>query len=164
MREIEFAKQTLRGGDLVGLFRDIGVRQDQTGFGIERVQHLGCLSVAEIVEATLEGLPVERDGASRRIGCLAPQSGGVMAENLLDRRWVQALEDVADGGMGRRALPAQTEGRVQPTAMHRDERFDGPKGIAAGYHGEDREQQNVGQFIELSLGPARVWDFVEQAE
>ena len=29
-------------------------------------------------------------------------------------------------------------------------------GIAAGDHGEDREQQNVGQLIELSFAPARV--------
>lgn len=137
VRDIEFAGQPLRGGDLVGLFLDIDVRQDQTGFGIECVQQLGRLVVAEIVEASPERLPIERDGASRWIGCTTPKTGGVVAENMLDRHWVKALEDVADGGMGRRALPAKMEGGVQPAPVDLDERFDGPKGIAAGDHGED---------------------------
>ena len=37
-----FSKQLLRGGDFVGLFRDIDVCQDETGFDVEGVQHLGC--------------------------------------------------------------------------------------------------------------------------
>jgi hypothetical protein len=35
VRNIEFTEQLLRGRDLVGLFRDIDVRQDQTGFDVE---------------------------------------------------------------------------------------------------------------------------------
>jgi hypothetical protein len=53
------------------------------------------------------------------------------------------------------ALSAQTEGRVQPAAVHRDESFDRAIGIAPGDHGEDREQQDVGQLIQLPFGPAR---------
>ena len=33
-------RQLLRGGDFVGLFRDIDVCQDETGFDVEGVQHL----------------------------------------------------------------------------------------------------------------------------
>src|SRR5271165_6733242 len=79
-------------------------------------------------------------------------------------RRIEALEDVADGGMSGRALPAQPEGGVQPAAVDRDEGFDGSKGVPAGHHGEDREQQNMRQLIELPLGSARVGDFAEQAE
>ena len=41
VRDIEFAEQLLRGGDFVGLFLDIDVCQDETGFDVEGVQHLG---------------------------------------------------------------------------------------------------------------------------
>ena len=164
MRDVEFANQPLRGGDLVGLFLDIDVGQDHARFGIECVQQLGRLAVAEIVETAPQRLPVERDGAPGRIGRVASQTGGVPAENLLDSLRIEALEDVADGGMSGRALPAQPEGGVQPAAVDRDEGFDGSKGVPAGHHGENREQQNMRQLIELPLGSARVGDFAEQAE
>jgi hypothetical protein len=35
--DLQFVKQLLRGGDFVGLFRDINVRQHQAGFGVEGV-------------------------------------------------------------------------------------------------------------------------------
>ncbi len=43
--------------------------------------------------------------------------------------------------MRRRTPPAQAERGVQLTAMHPDEGLDGAEGIAAGDHGEDREQR-----------------------
>ncbi len=52
VRDIEFAEQLLRGGDFVGLFLDIDVCQDETGFDVEGVQHLGRLAIGEIVEAS----------------------------------------------------------------------------------------------------------------
>ena len=162
--DVEFAEQPLRGGDLVGLFLDIDVRQDQAGFGIECVQQLGRLAIAEIVEAAPQRLAVERDTASRRIGRLTRQTGGVAAENLLDSLRVEALEDVANGGMGGRAVPAQAEGEVQPAAVDRDECLDGSEGVPAGDHREDREQQNVVKLVEHAFGPSRVGNFAEQAE
>ena len=83
VRDIEFAEQLLRGGDFVGLFLDIDVCQDETGFDVEGVQHLGRLAIGEIVEASSECLAVDRDDASRRIGNGAAQTSGVLAENLL---------------------------------------------------------------------------------
>src|SRR5208283_5160094 len=66
VRDVEFANQPLRGGDLVGLFLDIDVGQDHARFGIECVQQLGRLAVAEIVETAPQRLAVERDGAPGR--------------------------------------------------------------------------------------------------
>src|SRR5208337_3749442 len=77
--DVEFANQPLRGGDLVGLF-----------LGIECVQQLGRLAVAEIVETAPQRLAVERDGAPGRIGRVASQTGGVPAENLLDSLRIEA--------------------------------------------------------------------------
>ena len=144
VRDMEFAEQFLRGGDFVGLLVDIDMRQDQAGFGVERVQQLGCFAVGEIVEASPEHLAIERDGALRSADRSVQKTGGMAAESLLDGLWIKPLEDVANGGMGRRALSAQTEGGVQSATVHRDEGLDGAIGIAAGDHGEDREQHNVG--------------------
>ena len=140
VRDVEFAEQPLGGWDLAGFLLDIDVRQDQAGFGIEGVQQLGCLTIAEIVEAAPQRLAVERDAAACRIGRLARQSGGVQAENLLDGLRVEALEDVANGGMRGRTLPVQPEGGVQPAAVDRDECLDGSKGVPAGDYREDRKQ------------------------
>ena len=164
MRNPEFAEQLLGGGDLIGFLCDIDVCQDQPGMGVESVQQLGCLAVVEIVEASPERLPVQRDAASRSIGYGVPQISGVAAEHLLDCLRIEALEDVADGGMGGRALPAQAEGGVQSAAMHLDKGLDGTEGIAAGNHGEDREQQNIGQLVQLAFGATRVGDLGEHGE
>jgi hypothetical protein len=164
VRNMELAEQLLRGGDLVGLLVDIDMRQDQADFGVERVQQLGCFAVSEIVETSPEHLAIKRDGGSRRPGHTVQKARGMTAEGPLDGRRIKALQDVANGGMGRRALPAQTEGGVQPAAVHRDEGLDGAIRVATGDHGKDREQHNVGQLIELSFAPARVRNLAQQAD
>ena len=101
------------------------------------MQHLGRLTIMEIVEASPECLPIKRDGSPRRIGRSVMQCGGVTAEHPLDRLRIETLKDIADCGMGGRTLPVQAEGGIQPTTMHLDEGLDGAEGIAAGDHGEN---------------------------
>ena len=110
---LEFAEQPLCRGDFVGLLVDLNVRQDQAGFDIEGVQHLGCLAVGEVVEASPQRLAVECNGSTRGIAGAVLQTGCVTAEHLLDRSGIETLKDVANGGMGRRTFPAQAEGDVQ---------------------------------------------------
>ena len=105
VRDMEFAEQLLRGGDFVGLFRDIDVCQDETGFDVEGVQHLGRLAIGEIVEASSECLAVDRDDTLRRIGCGVPQASGVLTKNLFDRLHIEALKDVSNRGMRRGPPP-----------------------------------------------------------
>jgi hypothetical protein len=62
--KLKFAEQLLRGGDLIGLLRDIDMRQDQAGLDVESVQQLGGLTIVEIVEASSECLAIERYGSS----------------------------------------------------------------------------------------------------
>ena len=143
VRDMEFAEQLLRGGDFVGLFRDIDVRQDETGFDVESVQHLGRLAVGEIVEASSECLAIDRDDTSCRIGNGAAQTSGMLAEDLLDGLGFNALENVSNRGMGGGAPPVQTEGGVQSAAVHFDEGHDRTIGIAAGDNSKDREQQDM---------------------
>ena len=40
-------------GISLDFFLDIDVCQDETGFDVEGVQHLGCLAIGEIVEASV---------------------------------------------------------------------------------------------------------------
>lgn len=124
VRNVEFAKQLLRGGNLIRLLIDVGMRQDQTEFGVEGVQQLGCFAVPEIVETSTENLSIERNGALQRTTRTVQKTRGMAAEYLLDVLRIKTLEDVANGGVGWCALPVQTEGGVQSAAMHGDERFD----------------------------------------
>ena len=61
--KLKFAEQLLRGGDLVGLLRDIDMRQDQAGLDVESVQQLGGFTIVEIVEAPPECLAIESNGS-----------------------------------------------------------------------------------------------------
>jgi hypothetical protein len=61
--DLQFAEQLLCGRDLVGLCLDVDMRQDQAGLDVERVQHLGRLTIIEIVEASPERFSIERDGS-----------------------------------------------------------------------------------------------------
>ena len=129
--------------------------RNQAKFGTEGVQQLGCLAVSEIVETSPGHLSIKLNGVSRRVGRIVQKARGIAAEYLPDALRIKTLVDVANGGMGRRALPAQTECRVQPAAVHRDESFERAIGIAPADHGEDREQQDVGQLIQYSFPSAR---------
>jgi hypothetical protein len=48
--------------------------------------------------------------------------------------------------------------------MHLDEGLDGAEGIATGDHGEDGEQQNIGQLVYLAFGSTWVRDLAEYRE
>jgi hypothetical protein len=67
--EVEFTEQLLGGWYFVGFVRDIDVREDQTDFHLECVQHLGGLAVVEVVEAPPEGFP--SSATMRRAGPVA---------------------------------------------------------------------------------------------
>ena len=69
---------------------------------------------------------------------------------------IEPLEDVADGGVRRRAAPVQAKGRVQLAAVDVDEGDDTAIRVAAGHDGQDGKQQHMGQLVELSLCPARI--------
>ena len=57
VRDMEFAEQLLRGGDFVGLVRDIDVRQDETGFDLEGVQSWAALRSVKLSKLRLSVLP-----------------------------------------------------------------------------------------------------------
>ena len=98
-------------------------------------------------------------GVARRL-----QQGGMTAECRLHPGRIEPLEDVADGRVRGGSAPGQTEHRVQPAAVDRDEGDDAAIRVAVGYDGQDGEQQHVGQRVELALRPARIRNLRQQVQ
>jgi len=164
MGKAEFGQQFLDGRDFVGLLADVEVREQQIGASVERVQHLGGFAILEVIEAALQGLAVQGDDALRGFVADRLQAGGMAAERLLDRVRVKSLKNIANGGMGGRSFPFQAEGVVQAGTVDADEGDDTPERIRSGYDGQDGEQQDVGQLVELAFRPSRVLHRGQQAE
>ena len=137
MRDVEFVQQLLDSRDLGGLLADFEMRQQQVGTRVECVQQLRRFAVGEVIKAALEGLAIKGEDALPGLGATGLQAGSMPAEHMFDRSWIKALENVADGGMSWRTFPVQTKSRVQVGAVDTDERYDTPKRICPGHHGQD---------------------------
>ena len=120
-RKTEFGQQRLGRRDLVGLLGDVDMGEHEGGIDGERAQHQRGGTVMEIVEASPPCFAVERDAGPPGGHARGLQQAGMMPESCLDRGWIEPFEDIANGGVRRRAAPLQTEGRVQPAAMGIDE-------------------------------------------
>jgi len=142
-RQVEFLHQLLHGGDLVGFFIDFDVGENQRRIDRERTEYLPCLGVVEVVETALQRLAVERDDARPGVSRSEIQVRGVFTEDLFDLGRAQPLQNIADRGMGRRSLPLDLEGFVQPLPMRLDVSADAAIGIGAAHHGEDGKQQHM---------------------
>src|SRR3954469_11336545 len=129
--EAELAEQRLGGRDLVGLFVNVAVRQHQRGVGGKDAEHLRGGAVAELVEAAAQRLAIDRQAGCARLGAGRLQQAGMAAEDSLEGAAVEALQDVADRGVRRRASPRQAKGSVQAAAVHVDEGSDAAIRIAS---------------------------------
>lgn len=162
--DAELSEQGLHGRDLVGFVGNVDMGKHKSGVGGECAEHLGGGAVIEVVEATAQRLAIEGNAGLSRPRACGLQKGGMAAEDLLDRIRVEPLKNVADGSMSGRAAPAQSEERVQAAAMDVDEGDDATIRVAAGHDGEDGKQQHVGQLVQLALRPARIRNFLQQAQ
>jgi hypothetical protein len=160
----ELSEQGLHGRDLIGFVANVDMGEHERGVGGERAEHLGGGAVIEVVEAAPKRLAIEGNaGLSGPCAC-GLQKGGMAAEDVLDRVRVEPLKNVADGSMGGRAVPAQSEEGIQAAAMDVDEGDDATIRVAAGHDGEDGKQQHVGQLVEFALRPAWIRNFLQQAQ
>jgi hypothetical protein len=177
--EAKLGEQRLGGGDLVRLLGDVAVRQHQRGVCGEDAEQLRGGAVAELIEAAAQGLAIDgqagparlgatRLGATRagagRLGAGRLQQAGMTAKGDLQRAAIEALKDVADRGVRRRAPPLQAEGPVQAAPMHLDEGDDAAIRVAAADDRQDREQQHVRQRVDLALRPAWVRHGLQQPQ
>jgi len=142
-----WADQGLRRRDLLGRGADLLVGQDQGGIAGERAQHVRGGLVVQVVEAAPERLAVERDHARPRGRRPVGQRPGMLAEGGLQLGRLERQEETAQRVHGRRSTEARAEHRVEALPVHADERQDAAVGGGARQHGEDREQQQVGQRV-----------------
>ena len=161
-RQIEFLQKLLHGGDFVGFFIDLDVRQHQRGIDGERAEHLPGLDVVEIVETALQRLAVERDDANPGADRGEIQPGGMFAKRLFDIRRAEPLQDIADRRMRRRTFPFDLEGFVQLFPMHLDVSANASIRIGAAHHREEGKQQHVRQLVQFALRTTRVADRREE--
>ena len=135
--DTEFRQQRLRCRDLVGFLGDIDMSEYEGRFRGERTQYLRRGVVIEVVEAAAQRLAIQRDAGLSGLCAHRLKPGGMLAEDRLDLRRIEPLEDVADRGMSRRAAPLQTERRVQPAAMDINERDNASIRVAPRHDGKD---------------------------
>src|ERR1700723_3023883 len=136
--------------------------QYQRGIGRESTQNLGGGTVTKIVEATTQGLAIQRDAALPG-GCMRHLKQCRMAtKSGFHRSRIEPLEDIADGRVRGRSTPSKTERFIQLATMNVDERDDATRRIAAGHDGKNSKQQHMGQAVELPLRPTRIRNFSQQ--
>jgi hypothetical protein len=120
-RHVEFFQQALNGGDFVGFFIDLDMRQHQRRINGERAEQLFCLGVVEIVKAASERLAIEGHDAGVGSRHAKVQAGRVFAKGLFNIGRRQPLQNITDGRMRGRSFPADFEGFVQLSPMDLDE-------------------------------------------
>ena len=132
-RDPEFGEQRLGCGDFIGFSGNADVGQNQGRVGGQSAQHLRSKAIVEIVEAAAKRLAVERNAAWPRLRARSLQPGRMLAERGFDIGRRKTLEDIANGGVGRRPAPCETERGIQFGPMHVDEGDDAAIGVAAGH-------------------------------
>jgi len=105
--EIELGEQHLDRWDLVRLFIDLDMGENQLAIGGEGAQHLYRFAIVEVVEAVLEHLAVESKPSPLGTPSLVVEPGGMLAEDGFHGLGIKPLQDIANCRMGRRPLPAQ---------------------------------------------------------
>src|ERR1700723_2752500 len=144
--------------------------QHQRGIGRESTQNLGERAtykggggtVTKVVEATTQGLAIQRDAALPG-GCVRHLKQCRMATKTgFHRSRIEPLEDIADGRVCGRSTPSKTERFIQLVTMNVDEGDDATRRIAAGHDGKNSKQQHMGQAVELPLRPTRIRNFSQQ--
>ena len=135
------------------------MREHQGRFRGKRAENMRGLAVVEIVEASTQRFAVDDDVLLPLRGALLVKDGGMASEHLLDRSYIQLLENDADRGVGRCATPFQTEKLPQTREMDIDEAVDAPVRVCPGHHRQNGEQNHMRQAIQLAFGPTRVLDF-----
>ena len=80
----------------------------------------------------------------------------MLAKGALDRLDGELVESLANGGMGRCALPTQSTQRIQPFTTRVDETLDLPVGRGARQDRQNTEEQEMTEVVDLTLGTTRI--------
>lgn len=153
VRYVEFFQQLLHGGDFVGFFVDLDMRQHQRRVDGERAEHLSCLDVIEAIETALERLAIERHDPRAETGPGPVQVGCMFAKDLFNIRRAQPLQNIPDRSVRGRPLPADLEDFVQLSSVDFDEGADAAIRVGAAHNRQNGKQQDLRQLIKFAFGP-----------
>lgn len=90
--------------------------------------------------------------------------GGMAAEQRVHCSRIEALEDVANGGVRGSESPFQAEDGVEPGALLIDEGGDAAIRVGAGHDCENGEQQDMRQLAQLALRSAWIGNVCQQLQ
>ena len=152
------AEQSLDRRDFIGLFVAVEMRQHQSRVRSESAKYVRGAAVEEVVEASPQGLAIDRHMTLTRDFGSIVQDGGMPAEHSLDRGRVKLSQNTTDRRVGWCFPPLHAERIAQLGKVNINEAVDRPVGIGASDDRQDREQHDVRQPIQLALGPPWVFD------
>src|SRR5215469_4938675 len=152
------AEQRLDRRDLIGLFIAVEMRQHQSRVRSEGAEYVRSAAVKKVVEASPQGLAIDRHMTLTFAVRYIVQHSGMVAERSFDRGGVELSQDTTDRRVSRSFPPLHAERIAQLREVNIDEAVDCPIRVGAGDDCQDRKQYDVRQAIQLPLRPPRVFD------
>jgi hypothetical protein len=138
------------------------MRQDQSRVRSEGAEYVRGAAIEKVVEASSQGLAIDRHMtltfAIRRV----VQHGGMAAERSFDRGGIELSQDATDRRVSRSFPPLHAEHIAQTGEVNIDKAVDCPIRVGAGDDRQNGKQYDVRQPIQLPLRPPRVFDFGQQ--
>ena len=140
------------------------MRQDQRGVTGKRTQDMCGSLIVQVVETAPQGLAVQRDRPPAIPAGLLVKLTRVAAKDSFEIRRVEGEEEIAQGVHGRSTPEVSTKDGVQALPVHAHEGDDALVRGRPCQHGQDREQQQMGQRIAPALWAARILDLLKSSE
>ena len=156
------AKQSLDRRNFIGLFVAVEMRQDQSRVRSEGAKYVRGAAIEKVVEASSQGLTIDRHVTLTFVVRRVVQHGGMAAERSFDRGGIELSQDATDRCVSRSFPPLHAERIAQPGEVNIDEAMDCPIRVGAGDDCQDRKQYDVWQATQLPLRPPRVFDLGQQ--
>ena len=160
-RQTKLRDEVRHGRNLLRGALHLLVRQDQRGVAGKRTQDMYGSLIVQVVETAPQRFAVQRD---RPPAIPAGKLTRVAAKGRLEIRRVEGEEEITQGVHGRSTPEPRAEDGVQALPVHAHEGDDALIRARACQHGQDREQEQMGQRVAPALWAARILDLVKSSE
>lgn len=138
------------------------MRQHQSRVGSEGAEYVRGAAIEKVVEASPQGLAIDRHMTPTFAVRRVVQHGGMAAEHSFDRGGIELSQDATDRRVSRSFPPLHAERIAQPGEVNIDKAVDCPIRVGAGDDCQDRKQHDVWQAIQLPFRSSRVFNFSQQ--
>ena len=163
-RQTKLRDEVRHGRNLLRGALHLLVRQDQRGVAGKRTQDMNGSLIVQVVETAPQRFAVQRDRQPAIPAGLLVKLTRVAAKGRLEIRRVEGEEEITQGVHGRSTPEPRAEDGVQALPVHAHEGDDALIRGRPGQHGQDREQEQMGQRVAPALWAARILDLVKSGE